>query len=181
MSSDATRAYVTNQGANSVSVIDTASNRVAATIPVGASPSAIAVTPNGEWLYILTGGGVVQVVDTVLRTVVAEIPTAGTAAGDIAITADGSKVYVAAGPVTVIDTATNTVVETFSEGSTGIELSPDGGRAYVTRMLTISVAVSTSSIPARRRHWHSSISACPGNWSSRRMGAASTRRSTRHG
>ena len=137
LSSDATRAYVTNQGANSVSVIDTASHAVAATIPVGASPSAIAVTPNGDWLYILTSGGVVQVVDTVLRSVVANIPTAGTAAGDIAITADGSKVYIAAGPVTVVDTATNTVVETFSGGSTGIELSPDGSRAYVTRMLTI--------------------------------------------
>jgi YVTN family beta-propeller protein len=136
-SSDGSRAYVTNQSANSVSVIDTTSNTVAATIPVGASPTAIAVTPNGDWLYILTGGGLVQVVDTVLRTVVAEIPTTGTASGDIAVTADGTKVYVAAGPVTVIDTATNAVIDAFSSGSAGIELSPDGSRAYVTRMLTI--------------------------------------------
>ncbi|HEX2212041.1 MAG TPA: hypothetical protein VHH12_00965 [Mycobacterium sp.] len=39
-----TRVYVTNSGSDSVSVIDTASNEVTATIPVGDSPTAVAVT-----------------------------------------------------------------------------------------------------------------------------------------
>ena len=39
------KAYVTNRGANTVSVIDTATNTVSATITVGSSPSAVAVSP----------------------------------------------------------------------------------------------------------------------------------------
>ena len=40
-----TRAYVTNLGSNTVSVIDTATNTVVATIPVGLTPVGIAITP----------------------------------------------------------------------------------------------------------------------------------------
>ncbi len=38
-------AYVTNQGSTNVSVIDTASNTVVATVPVGTSPEGVAITP----------------------------------------------------------------------------------------------------------------------------------------
>lgn len=41
----APRAYVTNSSANTVSVIDTSSNLVVATIPVGAGPSRVAISP----------------------------------------------------------------------------------------------------------------------------------------
>ena len=44
-----TRGYVTNESSNNVSVIDTATNTVVATIPVGAQPRGIAVTPNGSF------------------------------------------------------------------------------------------------------------------------------------
>ena len=47
-----TRAYVTNAQSNSVSVIDTATFSVIATVPVGSSPSAVAVTPNGRFAYV---------------------------------------------------------------------------------------------------------------------------------
>ena len=42
-----TRAYVTNYVDNTVSVIDTATNTVVATIPVGIQPLGVAVTPDG--------------------------------------------------------------------------------------------------------------------------------------
>src|SRR5437870_480462 len=42
-----TRAYVTNSISNSVSVIDTATNTVVATIPVGFEPVGVAITPDG--------------------------------------------------------------------------------------------------------------------------------------
>ena len=40
-----TRAYVTNDGSNTVSVIDTATNTVVATIPVGGEPFWVAISP----------------------------------------------------------------------------------------------------------------------------------------
>ena len=70
----------------------------------GTAPRPLAVTPDGGWLYVMTAAGVVEVVDTALHTVVATIPWARS--GDIAITPDGTRAYVAAGLVHVIDTAT---------------------------------------------------------------------------
>ena len=61
-------------GSDSISVIDTAADAVIATIPVGDGPSALAVTPDGERLYVMTAAGVVEVVDTALQTVAATIP-----------------------------------------------------------------------------------------------------------
>ena len=45
------RAYVTNNASNSLSVIDTTSNTVTATIPVGAAPAGVAITPDGSHVY----------------------------------------------------------------------------------------------------------------------------------
>src|SRR5258708_4080336 len=49
---DRSKGYVTNHGANTVSVIHTATNSVSATIPVGASPFGVAVTPDGTKVYV---------------------------------------------------------------------------------------------------------------------------------
>jgi YVTN family beta-propeller protein len=136
---DGARAYVANGGSDSISVIDTASDVVIETIPVGDSPSSLAVTPDGRWLYVMTAGGVVEVVDASLLTVTASIAVGTT--GDVAVTPDGARVYVAAGLVHVIDTATNVVVRSFpaetasvpgvSNTASSLALSPDGARAYV--------------------------------------------------
>ena len=37
---------------NTVSVIDTASNTVVTTVPVGTSPHGVAVTPDGKHVYV---------------------------------------------------------------------------------------------------------------------------------
>src|SRR5260370_27968075 len=44
-------AYVSNLSGNSVSVVNTANNTIAATIGVAASPSGLAVTPDGGSVY----------------------------------------------------------------------------------------------------------------------------------
>ena len=71
----APRAYMANRGSDSVSVINTATNTVIATVPVGISPNGVAVTPNGMFAYVAnttsgTGSppstvhGTVSVIDT---------------------------------------------------------------------------------------------------------------------
>ena len=50
----AQNAYITNASSNNVSVIDTATNTVTATIPVGVEPIGVAVSPNGSRVYVTT-------------------------------------------------------------------------------------------------------------------------------
>ena len=49
-------AYITNGGGNTVSVIDTATNTVVSTIPVGTCPQGVAVNPAGTRVYVTNDG-----------------------------------------------------------------------------------------------------------------------------
>jgi YVTN family beta-propeller protein len=103
--------------ANTVSVINTATNTVVATIPVGVSPSGVAVTPDGTRAYVTNAGSAapnsanVSVINTATNTVVATIPV-GTQPTGVVFTPDGTRAYVTNfvnNTVSVINTATNTV------------------------------------------------------------------------
>ena len=52
MSPDGSKVYVTNNLSNTVSVINTATNTVTATIPVGANPFGVSVSPDGSKVYV---------------------------------------------------------------------------------------------------------------------------------
>ncbi|MSQ02454.1 MAG: YncE family protein, partial [Myxococcales bacterium] len=56
VSPDGTTAYTANNDSNSVSVINTATNTVTATIAVGSKPEAAAVSPDGSTAYITNAG-----------------------------------------------------------------------------------------------------------------------------
>jgi YVTN family beta-propeller protein len=72
---DGTRAYVTINFPNTVSVIDTATNTVVATIPVGVGPIGVAITPDGTRVYVTNDdSNTVSVIDTATNTVVETIP-----------------------------------------------------------------------------------------------------------
>ncbi|MBV8894676.1 MAG: YncE family protein [Acidobacteria bacterium] len=115
-------AYITSSGGNTVSVIDTATNTVIATITLDRPSAGVAVTPDGSKVYIANGiADTVSVIDTATNTVIATIPVGGGFEKNpfgVAVTSDGSKVYVAneTGTVSVIDTATNTVIATIPIG-----------------------------------------------------------------
>ena len=49
---DGSKVYVTNNGANTVSVINTATNTVSATITVGIRPLGVSVSPDGSKVYV---------------------------------------------------------------------------------------------------------------------------------
>ena len=132
-------AYVTNRGSNNVSVIDTATNTVVASVPVGTEPVGVAVTPAGTRVYVtslnLPSGGNVSVIATATNAVVATVPV-GDSPWGVAVTPAGNRVYVAnlfSNTVSVIDTATNTVVATVPVGTGpfGVAVTPTGARVYV--------------------------------------------------
>ena len=67
-------AYVPNTNANTVTVIDLATNAIVATIPVGTAPSGVAVNAEGTRVYVSNaGGGTVSVINAVTNTVSASI------------------------------------------------------------------------------------------------------------
>lgn len=108
-------AYIPNAVDGSVSVIDTATNNVVATIPgVGSEPEGVAVSPTGAFVYVTGLGpivvGAVCVIDTATNNVVCGVGPKGGAYG-VAITPDSKTAYVVhigANLVTPIDTATKT-------------------------------------------------------------------------
>ena len=52
----AQNAYISNALDNTVSVVSTATNTVTATIPVGVSPTGVAVSPDGSKVYVTKPG-----------------------------------------------------------------------------------------------------------------------------
>ncbi len=126
---DGTLAYVSSFFDHNISVIDTATKKVVATVtlPVKDGPQGIATTPNGKHAYVANNASPkvsnLSVIDTATNTVVATVPfpTPGDVPSEIAITPDGKHAYVTIdgetpppiiSKVSVIDTASSTVVAT---------------------------------------------------------------------
>jgi YVTN family beta-propeller protein len=176
------KVYVANAGDNTVSVIDTATNTVAGTIPVGSYPSGVAVTPDGRKLYVITPltpqASTLSVIDTatkVVSTIPINVQPTGLFGGAVppelppgpvelfivAFSPDGSKAYVnfaqycecypyPAGGVLVIDTATNSVIDTIWVGPDccfgGLAGSLDGSKLYIMVYFPFGVASSVAVI-----------------------------------
>lgn len=138
VSPDGNRLYVTHYYNSKLSVVNTASNTVAASIPVGSSPWAAAVSPDGQRVYVTNElDDTVSVISTGTNTVAATIPVGASPRG-VAMSPSGTRAYVAntgEATVSVINTATNTVTDTIGVDNLypqGVAVSPDGTRAYVT-------------------------------------------------
>jgi uncharacterized repeat protein (TIGR02543 family) len=120
---DGTRVYVVNEGSQNISVIDTSSNNVTDTIPLSGEPDQVAFNPSGTRAYVTSWQGGVWVIDTVLRSVIANIDVGLTDGGGVDVSPDGAFVYVTTNyyddmkekgvneGVKVIDAATNTVIK----------------------------------------------------------------------
>lgn len=85
-------AYIANNGDGTVSVVKTASYEVAATIPVAASPVALAVSPNGKQLYVASSQpeGKLSVVDLEAQAVIATLEI-GLNPSAVAVSHDGAS------------------------------------------------------------------------------------------
>ena len=137
--------YVASES-GSISVINTATNTVTATITVGGLADFVAFSPDGSRAYVTHyAGNYVTVIDTASDTVVTNI-TAGAGTYSVAVSPNGSRAYVTnefAGTVSVIDTNTNSVIDTITVGSspTVVAASPDGTHVYVSNNSSGTVSV----------------------------------------
>lgn len=129
-------AYVTNGGTNTVSAIDTATNKIAAAVPVGIAPFAVAISPNGQHAYVTNGGSAsVSVIDTTTNTVEATV-IVGIGPYGVSVSPDGEYVYVTnfgVSTVSVIRAGLNMVVATVPVGNSpqGVAVTPNGQYVYV--------------------------------------------------
>ncbi|MFM8270002.1 MAG: YncE family protein, partial [Pseudomonadota bacterium] len=144
-SPDGSKAYVVGYQTNNISVIDTATNTVSATVSAGDLTSAIseiAITADGSKAYVtnpVDGPSTVTVFNTATNSVSASILVGDYYPGPIVLNSNGTKAYVANpwnynGTVKVIDTVTNTVSATISASTyqaNKIGITPDGSKVYV--------------------------------------------------
>jgi len=129
------QAYVGNFKDNTVSVIDTATRAVVATVPVVAGPHGMAVTPDGRRVYVSgDNASGVSVIDTASDRVVQTIDVGKTPHG-LALTPDGKTMLVCVygeNRVAFVDLATNTVVATVPLANPHtVAIAPDDKLAYV--------------------------------------------------
>ena len=141
VSPDGRRVYIAGNAGNTVSVIDTAMNRVIATTHMSAQPQYVAIAPDGRRAYVTTyneadgTGPAVQVMNTATNTVVATIPV-GRNPYAAAVTPNGQRLYVpdhGSQDLDVINTRTNSVttIIVVPPNPHWVAFTPDGRRAYV--------------------------------------------------
>jgi YVTN family beta-propeller protein len=139
-------AYVAHFTGN-ISVIN-AAHAVVATIPDAPLSYKIAITPDGTRAYVTHAGSgdTVSVINTASNTLVGSI-FVGTRPLGIAMSADGSHVYVAnevSKTVSVISTAANSVVKTIPvalSGANDVALNPSGTHLLVGGCLSSVLSV----------------------------------------
>ncbi len=133
---DDRHAYVSNQTAGTVSVVDLASRKVVATIETGQAPHNVRFSPDGALAYVtLQGGGALGVIDTASHRLVRRIPVPGLAAPhNLDIDAEGRRAFVRGldDHVAVIDLASGERLALLrvGRGHAGIDLAPGGRFAY---------------------------------------------------
>jgi YVTN family beta-propeller protein len=146
--------YVANSGSDTVTIIDTATNKVATEIPVGKGPLGVAITPSGTQAFVTnhttpdTGpsNGTVSVIANWAQTpfVTTTFPV-GTRPTGITITPDGRTGYVAntgSNTVSVFNVPTTTVTDELPVANSPfwVAVQDDGSAAYVTQSAVTTVA-----------------------------------------
>ena len=161
------RAYVSNEDGHSVTVIDTRSAAVVATIPVGKRPRGLKLDRSGARLFVavsglakcppsvpdeecaklerdLTADGI-SVVDTSLHKVIKVLP-AGSDPEQFDVSADGRRLYVAnedVGLTSVVDLDSGAILKRIPVGREpeGVAVAPNGRWVLVTNESDNSVSV----------------------------------------
>jgi YVTN family beta-propeller protein len=145
------RAFVTNAGDDTVSVVDLAAMTVTATVATGRYPHGLRVSPGGREAYVANvQDGSLSVIDTRSLIEVARIPVGPTPV-QVGFTPDGSRVYVSLrdeNRIAVVDTVSRALVGTVDVGRNPIQVhaTPEGRFIYAANQGTESEPADTVSV-----------------------------------
>lgn len=145
--------YVGNFGDSTVSVIDSASSKVVATVPVATGPHGMAITADGGTVFVTSdGSSSMSVIDTASDKVVKTVDVGKTPNG-LALTPDGKQLLVTINGedrVAFLDAASQTQVGSVSVAKPHtVAISPDGRLAYVSSQLPGSPELVVIDIPTK--------------------------------
>ncbi len=161
---DGKYAYVNNYGGpilgsgngTTVRIVDLNTNAIVGSpLTVGQAPAAMAITPDGKYVYVVSyvdgnlGTGTISIIRTSDNTVQLNAITGFSGPFAIAITPNGQYAYVAnfgsnnfspvGTTVSVVSISSNTIVDTITLGiqPSGVAITPDGSTVYVSNYSTI--------------------------------------------
>src|SRR5436190_9385636 len=163
--------YVTNEISGDLSVIDVATERVVATIPLGKRPRGLRASPDHSLLYValsgspIAGPGVdesklpppdkradgIGIVDLRARRLL-KVLAAGSDPEQVDVSADGKLLFVAnedTGQASAIDAASGEIVAAMKVGGEpeGVNIRPDGKEVWVTSEQDSTVSVIDAAKP----------------------------------
>jgi len=174
VSPDGKQLYVTSEGGGTVTVIDTASQKIVKSFSAGDRPRSVTFSADGSHAYVSSElGGQLIAIDTATRSMVAKTRIAGANPKPmgLAVTPDGRAVFVSTG-------RGGTLVRVGQDGSQkavpvgarpwGIALSPDGALVYTANGQSNDLAVVASGdmqvvgrIPSGGRPWGVKVGPAP--------------------
>lgn len=138
---DGSRLYVANNTSNTVSVINTATKAVVATIAGFSAPYGLAISPDGAYVYVTNySNDTVGIINTADNSLLGTTIAVGTGPIGIATSADGQYVYVAntvGNTVSIIDVLGSYAVSLVDPNGfdfdipTDLAISQDGLILYV--------------------------------------------------
>ena len=133
------RMLSSNMGSNTVNIFERTANGgyTPARVPVGAGPEAIDLSPDEKEIWTAhSGDGGVSIIDVATRKVTATLPRLSQRPNRLKFTPDGRHVLISDsgnGDLVIVDAAARKEVKRLTVGSLaeGIQIVPDGSRAYV--------------------------------------------------
>ena len=131
-SPDGAWAYVTNQWAHTVGIVDARTTRQVHAVPVSGDPFRVTVGPEGQLIYVTTNTGNLELIDPARRRVARTVHLGGNLNG-LAMNAYGTRVYVGdvGGRIYELDPAGDVLREFVVPGRPqGLGLSADGRELY---------------------------------------------------
>jgi YVTN family beta-propeller protein len=154
--SSAPRIFVTNEVSGDLTVIDSGTRKVIATVPLGKRPRGIHASPDQKTLYValsgspIAGPGVdestlpppdknsdgIGVFDVAQNKVVRVLP-GGSDPENFDVSKDGKQLFISnedTSAVSIVDIASGAVLKTIKIGGQpeGVRVAPDGKRVFIT-------------------------------------------------